>query len=84
MSGYSQQELEMILKNSGGRCRECGHRHYPRGYGRYWEVDHIIPKVRGGLDEIGNLAVACVGCNRSKSDSVSISDVMDGLTGYRR
>src|SRR5260370_2425229 len=30
--------------------------------------DHLIPRVRGGSDEIENCVTACVGCNLSKSN----------------
>ncbi len=33
-----------------------------------WQVDHVIPLVRGGLHEIGNLVIACPSCNHSKKD----------------
>jgi 5-methylcytosine-specific restriction endonuclease McrA len=29
-------------------------------------ADHIIPKSEGGETEIGNLALACMGCNAHK------------------
>ena len=32
------------------------------------EIDHIIPVSRGGRNALGNLAPACLKCNRSKSD----------------
>jgi 5-methylcytosine-specific restriction endonuclease McrA len=32
------------------------------------EVDHITPIAKGGVHAWGNLAPACAGCNRAKSD----------------
>jgi len=32
------------------------------------EVDHKIPKCKGGVDEIENLVTSCFECNRGKSD----------------
>lgn len=29
-------------------------------------VDHVVPKVNGGLDEPSNLVAACISCNLSK------------------
>ncbi len=31
-------------------------------------VDHIVPKCRGGLDEIENLCLACKECNDKKAN----------------
>ena len=39
------------------------------------EVDHILPRARGGSDELDNLALACGWCNRYKSSYTSIYDV---------
>jgi len=36
------------------------------------EFDHIIPIARGGSSEEHNLRVACLGCNRKKSDIVEL------------
>jgi hypothetical protein len=35
------------------------------------EVDHIIPKSRGGTRDIGNAQVLCRECNRKKDDIIS-------------
>ena len=32
------------------------------------EIDHVIPLNRGGVHGIGNLAPACLNCNRSRQD----------------
>jgi hypothetical protein len=34
-------------------------------------VDHIISEKHGGLTEEGNLALACVTCNRAKGSDVA-------------
>lgn len=31
------------------------------------EVDHVVPRVEGGTDEMGNLTTACFSCNSGKS-----------------
>ena len=30
------------------------------------EVDHVLPKAKGGTEQPGNLQLLCSGCNRSE------------------
>lgn len=50
---YGQQE---------GMCAGCD-THFPF---RVMDVDHILPRSRGGTDHSENLQLLCSGCNRSK------------------
>ena len=50
---YGQQE---------GVCPGC-ETHFPF---RVMDVDHIMPRVKGGTDHPDNLQLLCSGCNRSK------------------
>lgn len=34
------------------------------------EVDHIVPRSKGGSDDPSNLQAACDPCNRKKSDKM--------------
>jgi CRISPR/Cas system Type II protein with McrA/HNH and RuvC-like nuclease domain len=34
------------------------------------EVDHVVPRSKGGSDDESNLATSCFDCNRSKSDAI--------------
>ncbi len=52
---YGQQE---------GICAGCD-THFPF---RVMEVDHILPRTRGGTDHPDNLQLLCSGCNRSKGN----------------
>ena len=45
-----------------GRCNMCGH----EIDFRHMEVDHIIPKSKGGQDDDSNLQLLCGHCNRVK------------------
>lgn len=53
-----------VLKESGGRCALCGITKNDSPL----DVDHIIPRSRGGSNEKENLQVLCVKCNRSKGN----------------
>lgn len=53
-----------VLRESGGRCAMCGvtKKESPL------DVDHIIPRSKGGKTVYENLQVLCVKCNRSKGN----------------
>jgi diadenosine tetraphosphate (Ap4A) HIT family hydrolase len=53
-----------LLKESGGRCSLCGATKEERPL----DVDHIIPRSRGGKTVTENLQVLCAKCNRSKGN----------------
>ncbi len=55
-----------ILQRDGFKCIYCGRN--PREDGCKLEVDHMIPKSKGGKDHPNNLVTACVDCNQGKSD----------------
>lgn len=49
-----------ILQRDGEVCCYCGETEGP------FEVDHRLPRSRGGTNAVDNLCVACRRCNRSK------------------
>ena len=53
-----------VFKRDRFTCTYCGG-HPPDVL---LEVDHIIPRAAGGLDDLENLVTACLDCNRGKSD----------------
>lgn len=58
-----QKLREQLLRNYEQRCHICGH----LIDGEY-DIDHLVPRERGGTDAISNLAPAHVSCNRSKQN----------------
>ena len=65
-----------VIKRARGLCEYCRSRssHSPGPF----VVDHIIPKVRGGKTTLGNLALACSGCNGRKHAKVNGTDPLTG------
>ncbi len=55
-----------VLMRDGFVCRYCG----ARPPEAQLEVDHILPRARGGTDDIENLATACYECNHGKGKRV--------------
>lgn len=53
-----------VLMSSGRRCALCG----ATSRERPLDVDHIIPRSRGGKMVLSNLQVLCSTCNRSKGN----------------
>jgi len=63
---YQQGELqgyeirEYLLEKFGRKCAYCGKKDIPL------EIEHIIPKSRGGSGRVDNLTISCRGCNQKK------------------
>ena len=53
-----------VLSKCGGRCVACG----ISSQEMRLEVDHIIPRSKGGSDDLSNLQALCHVCNRQKRD----------------
>lgn len=51
-----------LMKRQDNTCVYCGHRRIARNF----EIDHMIPVIQGGSNDIRNLQVICSFCNRSK------------------
>ncbi len=58
LEGY--QIKEYVLRKWQHRCVYCGAREVPL------QIDHIVPKARGGTDRPSNLTLACEPCNLRK------------------
>lgn len=71
MPKVPNEKLRRIFDRTSGRCHVC-HRFLSfDSYGKIntegaWEIDHSVPRAKGGSDHLNNLFAACVSCNRSK------------------
>jgi diadenosine tetraphosphate (Ap4A) HIT family hydrolase len=64
-TGYVSGTLRYeILKRARYRCELCG----VSAEHKALEVDHIVPRNRGGSDELHNLQALCYSCNAMKQD----------------
>src|SRR5262249_47093096 len=70
LSGVEDQRGELwgwevrvyLLEKFGRRCAYCKRITGP------FELDHVLPRSRGGSDRVSNLALACRACNHAKDD----------------
>ncbi len=58
LAGYEVREY--LLEKWGRVCAYCGATAVPL------EVEHIMPKARGGSNRVSNLTLACAPCNQQK------------------
>ena len=56
---------EYLLLKWSYRCAYC---HTAATSTNRWEIDHIVPRSRGGSDRPSNLALSCHACNSAKGD----------------
>jgi hypothetical protein len=68
---FSPEEISSIYDRTSGYCHLCRKKVAFKNYGALgargaWEVEHSVPKVKGGTDHLNNLYPACISCNRSK------------------
>jgi 5-methylcytosine-specific restriction endonuclease McrA len=53
-----------VLKRAKTRCEACGASNEEKAL----EVDHIVPRNKGGTDDLSNLQALCYSCNSMKRD----------------
>jgi len=60
----SESVKQRLYKQQNGKCNACGEEF------KLWnlEIDHIIPKAKGGGDYYENYQLLCGSCNRIKGD----------------
>ena len=58
LAGYEVREY--VLDKWSHRCAYCGKQNIPL------QVEHIVPRAKGGTDRVSNLTLACEKCNRAK------------------
>ena len=69
---YQQGELlgyevrEYLLEKWGRECAYCHIKNIPL------EIEHIVPKSRGGTNRISNLTLACNSCNQKKGNQTAL------------
>jgi hypothetical protein len=65
-----------VAARAGHRCEYCGAPEVI--FNMAFEVEHVIPLIRGGSSEGSNLALACRACNLFKADHLTGDDGAGG------
>lgn len=63
LAGYELREYLLLKWNH--RCAYCGKTALPL------QIEHLIPKARGGSNRVVNLAIACQACNQKKGSQTA-------------
>ena len=65
MSGTIGKTVRRIVRSkTDNRCYYCG----ANASGNLGEMEHFIPKSKGGTCELSNLVLSCKPCNSQKAD----------------
>ncbi|GHO64529.1 hypothetical protein KSC_034210 [Ktedonobacter sp. SOSP1-52] len=60
LAGYEAREY--LLEKWERRCAYCGKSNLPL------QIDHILPRAKGGTNRLSNLTLACESCNQAKGN----------------
>lgn len=71
------QTRARVRERAGHRCEYC-QLHQDDSPLAALHIEHIIPKVHGGTDDLENLALACIDCNLHKGTNLSGVDPASG------
>lgn len=63
---------EIVIARARGCCEYC--QSQARFATQSFSVEHIIPRAKGGLTALENLALSCQGCNNHKYNKLSDRD----------
>lgn len=61
----TEARRDAIIDKCENRCAYCGS--VPVGNAPFFEIDHVVPRAKGGGDNDDNLVASCHRCNRVKS-----------------
>ena len=67
----------LVRVRAGNLCEYCHIHQDEESFARY-QIEHIIAKQHGGLDDEINLALACPHCNCNKGPNLCGFDTLEG------
>ena len=78
MATLSPRIKEAVRARARGCCEYC--RCPEACSAQSHAVEHILPRIRGGADSLGNLALSCQGCNNHKHVKTEARDSLSDET----
>lgn len=69
----TSQIRAQVRERAQNACEYC-HLHQDDSPLATLHIEHIIPKIHGGSDDIDNLALACIDCNLHKGTNLTGMD----------
>lgn len=63
---YGYELREYLLEKWGRKCAYCGKKNIPL------QIEHIVPRSRGGSNRVGNLTLSCEPCNIKKGNRTAL------------
>ncbi|OGA66050.1 MAG: hypothetical protein A3G83_10080 [Betaproteobacteria bacterium RIFCSPLOWO2_12_FULL_68_20] len=78
MNRFDDATRRAVFAKTNGHCHLCGEPMAFSNYGNHgvrgaWEIDHSVPRSKGGTDHLNNLYAAHTVCNRAKQARSSAS-----------
>ncbi len=71
-SYISPTNKQFIFERANGYCEYCK---CPANFTtELFSIEHIVPRAKEGLNDLDNLALACIGCNIFKSAKIEFID----------
>ncbi len=64
---FGYEVKEYLLEKYGRECQYC----HGKSKDPVLEIDHVMPKSRGGSDRVSNLTLACHACNQDKDNQTA-------------
>lgn len=79
---FTDYEKKTIYAKANGKCAICGK---PVKY-KEMTVDHRVPLTKGGTNDLENLQLAHLSCNRAKADMLSdeLSELAEQIVRHSR
>lgn len=76
MATFSDQLRRAIADRADGKCEYCKS---PESFAvTKFSIEHVMPKSKGGTDDLGNLAFCCQQCNNHKYTAIEHTDPVTG------